>query len=267
MDANRIKIVKTGIDEYVNIPINMQWDFTGRDEAISEYETSVIEEVIGQGTDFEISRFPQDIFSDFTSAINYEFYFYDYLLPITANTIGNWGISYLNVGFTPQQIYYYAKPFTKSFFKLDLYNSPEDKNQQLYLSIILPVQQGDTQTVILSPQIGPIEIKKPKMILDYIGDKEGFFIYWLRKRDYIDVDKFYMTANFFDGRTGVFRQMTNTKQDLITPNKFTFDNSKYFYYRVDLDYNNKTYKVYSTSTNLRVGDSITPIKFYEYVNP
>jgi hypothetical protein len=28
--ANRIKIVKTGIDEYVNIPINMRWDFTGR---------------------------------------------------------------------------------------------------------------------------------------------------------------------------------------------------------------------------------------------
>jgi hypothetical protein len=53
----------------------------------------------------------------------------------------------LNVGFT-QQIYYSWKPFTKSFFKLDLYNSPEDKNQQLYLSIILPVQQGDTQTVI-----------------------------------------------------------------------------------------------------------------------
>jgi hypothetical protein len=41
--------------------------FYWKNEEISEYETSVIEEVIGQGTDFEISRFPQDIFSDFTS--------------------------------------------------------------------------------------------------------------------------------------------------------------------------------------------------------
>ena len=61
--------------------------------------------------------------------------------------------------------------------------------------------------------------------------------------------------------------MTNTQQDLIIPNKFTFDNSKYFYYRVDLDYNQKTYEVFSTQTNLRVGDSTTPIKWYEYVNP
>lgn len=61
--------------------------------------------------------------------------------------------------------------------------------------------------------------------------------------------------------------MTNTRQDLITPNKFNFDSNLYFYYRVDLDYDTKTYEVFSTSTNQRVGDTLTPIKFYEYVNP
>ena len=105
------------------------------------------------------------------------------------------------------------------------------------------------------------------MVLDYIGDKEGFFIYWLRSREVINVDTFFMTASFFDARTGVFKRMTNTRQDLIIPDKFTFDNSTYFYYRVDLDYNQKTYEVFSTQTNLRVGDSTTPIKWYEYVNP
>jgi hypothetical protein len=76
-----------------------------------------------------------------------------------------------------------------------------------------------------------------------------------------------MTAKFFDARLGVFKQMTNTRQDLITPNKFNFNNSDYFYYRVDLDYDNKTYEVFSTSTNQRVGSVNTPINFYEYVNP
>jgi hypothetical protein len=104
--------------------------------------------------------------------------------------------------------------------------------------------------------------------LDSIGnDKEGYYIYWLRKRNIIDINTFYMTAKFFDAITGVFKPMTNTKQDLLTPDKFNYDHSQYNYYRVDLDYNKKTYEVFSTSTNLRVGDLSTPIIWYEYVNP
>jgi hypothetical protein len=55
----------------------MQWDFTGRDEAITEYETTILEQVIGTATDFEISRFAHNVFPNLDSAIDYEFYFYD----------------------------------------------------------------------------------------------------------------------------------------------------------------------------------------------
>ena len=245
----------------------MQWDFTGKDQAIDEYEVSVVDQVVGPAADFEIARFSHNIFQNQDTGINYEFYFYDNSQPITANTVGNWTISYLNNGFTAEQIYYYSKPFTKSFFKLDFYDTSDERDQQIYLSIILPVQQGLTQTVSISPLVPPVEIKKPKMVLDYLGDKEGFFIYWLRSRDFIDVDTFYVTAKFFDAKLGVFKQMTNTRQDLITPSKFTFNNSDYFYYRYSMNYTTKTYEVFSTSTNLRVGDGLSPIKWYEYVNP
>jgi hypothetical protein len=57
MNANRIKILKTELEQFVNIPINMQWDFTGKDDAIDEYEVSVIDQVIGPAADFEIARF------------------------------------------------------------------------------------------------------------------------------------------------------------------------------------------------------------------
>ena len=60
-----------------------------------------------------------------------------------------------------------------------------------------------------------------------ITDKEGFYIYWLRSTNFINISKFYMTAKFFNARLGVFKQMTNTRQDLITPNKFDFNNIKY----------------------------------------
>lgn len=268
MDATRIKIVKDDIDKFVNIPVQMQWDFMGRDDSIQEYEVDAINQVIGDGQDFEIIRFAHNIFQNVESSIKYVFNFYDYSLPITASTIGSWTTSYLNNGFSVQDIYYYSKSFTKSFFKLDFYDSPDDNVQNLYLSVILPVQQGLTQTAILTPTLPPVEIKKPEMILDYIGaDKEGFFIYWLRSRNFIDVNSFYMSASFFDAITGVFKQMTNTRQDLLLPDKFTFSHTDYYYYKVDLDYNKQTYEVFSTSTGLRVGDNNSPIIWYEYVNP
>jgi hypothetical protein len=268
MNASRVKIVKDDTNKYLNIPINMQWDFMGRDDSISEYEANAIKEVTGIAADFEVARFSHNTFPNLDMAINYEFNFYDDSQPITANTVGNWSSSYLNEGFSTQEVYYYSKPFTRSFFKLDLYDTQDERTQQIYLSIILPIQQGLTQTVVLNNLLPPVEIKKPTMVLDSIGaDKEGFYIYWLRSRNFIDISEFYMTAKFFNARLGVFKQMTNTKQDLITPNKFQFNNADYFYYKVNLNYSDKTYEVFSTSTQLRVGDTTSPIIWYEYVNP
>ena len=268
MSVNRVKIVNNGTDKYLNIPVNMQWDFLDRDMSIDELEVRAIKEVTGIAADFEVSRFQHNVFPNLDTAIFYEFNFYDNSLPITANTVGNWSSSYLNEGFSAQEIYYFSKPFTKSFFKLDFYDTNDESTQQIYLSIVLPIQQGLTQTAVIDPNKPPVDIKKPTMILDSIGaDKEGFYIYWLRNPDFIKISKFYMTAKFFNARLGVFKQMTNTRQDLITPNKFQFNNADYFYYIVNLDYLNKTYEVFSTSTQLRVGDGSSPIKWYEYVNP
>ena len=112
----------------------------------------------------------------------------------------------------------------------------------------------------------PVTIKKPKFTLDYIGDKEGFFIYWLKKRDFLNINTFYMTAKFFDANTGKFIKMMKTKQsDLGGGTSFPPD--EYFYYKVDLDYVTQTFKVYDYPTGNRVGGLTNPIKWYEYVNP
>lgn len=269
MSVNKIKILLPEGDEYINVPIEVKWDFSGQDDSIQEYEIEMIKEIIGIANDFETLRFSHNQFLDESTEINYEFYFYDNVLPITANTVtpSNWGITYLNENFTPNDIYYFTKPFTKSFFKLDFYDTPEDKTQKNYFTIILPVQQGQFQTVGISPLLPIVDIRKPKFNLDFIGDKEGFFIYWLRKTDNIDINEFYMSAKFFNGRTGLYSVMTNTPQSQITPNKFNFLGEDYFYYKLNLDYNSKTYEVMSTATNLRVGNQTTPIKWYEYINP
>jgi hypothetical protein len=275
MSVNKYRIVLDNNEKYLDIPIEMKWDFTGQDDSIDEYQKTILEEVIGLANDFEICRFTHQEYLDVNlrskTNINYEFNFYDYSLPVTATTVttANWDDTYLNLGFTTPDIYYFRKPFTKSFFKLDFYDTPDELKQNIYFSVILPVQQGEFQNVNLSAYITNVDIRKPKFSLDYLGDKEGFFIYWLRDRNYIDIDEFYMSAKFFNGRTGNYVRMMNRPQiPPFTPSLFTFNSDDYFYYRLKLDYNTKTYQVFSTINPTQVmGVDGTPIIWYEYVNP
>ena len=267
-----------GDDKYINIPIEIKWDFLGQDEAVEEYQQKVVEDVIGVPEDFEVLRFAHAPYSSDTKTdIKYDFHFFsDFdpfdlvpIVPVNPSSLvttapsSYWVTSYVPEGFTINEIYYYVKPFTKSFFKLDFYDSKDTISQTNYFTVILPVQQGFTVTEVVSSYKPPVQIKIPSFKLDYVGDKEGFFLYWLRNRKFLDISKFYMSAKFFDARLGVFVKMTNTPQSDIT-SKFMFDPEVYFYYEVRLNYNEKTYEVWDNSE--RRGTSV-PIKWYEYINP
>ena len=125
---------------------------------------------------------------------------------------------------------------------------------------------GNPEVPSLTTAPPNVKIKKPNFILDYLGDKEGYFIYWLKNPNYINIDTFYMSAKFFNAKTGQFIRMMNKRQNLLTK-RFTFDKSKYFYYKVMLDYDNYEYEIRNTETDQRVGIDIYEINWYEYVNP
>jgi hypothetical protein len=274
MNVNKFVIRQDGFDDkQVNIPVELKWDYLGMDMAIEEYEQDIITEVIGVGRDFEISRFAHAPATGTTNntEVNYEFYFYS---GGSMNDINNWRVNYLSEGFTPQEVYYYENNFTNSFFKLDFYDTPDEKKQTNYLTVILPTQQGLKMDAQMQRTL--VSIKKPEFILDYVGDKEGFFLYWLKKRTFLDIDTFYMSAKFYNAKTGQFTKMmtgrgntpfdlTNGPQALIQDNKYAFDSTQYFYYTVKLDYPTQTYQVLNTYGQ-RLGTNL-PIKWYEYVNP
>lgn len=271
MSVNKYKILRPTTDQHIDIPIEIKWDFAGRDESIDEYQEKMVKEVIGSANDFEIDRFAHNEYDEIgieKTSINYEFNFYGGVpANVATSSISDWVCSYLTEGFTSNEIYYYYPPFTKSFFKLDFYDTTDLKTQKNYFTIILPVQQGFFEMASISQILPNVNIRKPQYRLDYIGDKEGFFIYWLRKRNYIDISKFFMSAKFFDAKLGVYVKMTNVPQSSI-PNVFTFNGDNYFYYQVNLDYTTKTYEVYRASNLVqRVGTDNLPIKWYEYVNP
>jgi hypothetical protein len=263
MDVNKF-ILKQGFftDKELTIPIEAKWDYEGIDDAIDQYEETAIAEVVGKGYDFEVDRFPHAQHSGSSRTdINYEFYFFS---GGNLTSSSEWRSSYISESFTVQDVFYYSNSFTKSFFKLDFYDTVDEKNQKNYFTVIIPTQQGEFMDIDMART--PVKIRKPKFKLDYIGDKEGFFIYWLKSLEFIPLNTFYMTAKFYNAKTGAFTKMLNKPQSTINNNnKFIFDNIDYFYYRVVLDYVNIQYTVYDLQGN-RVGTTST-IKWYEYVNP
>jgi len=279
MDVNKIQIKRDGfINQELVIPIELTWDYLGLDQSIDEYEADIIKKVTGGYGDFEVTRFahaPIAVTDPYTDSafevtdIQYEFNFYSGG-SLSATT--SWRNNYMSEGFTTDEIYYYTNNFSNSFFKLDLYDNVDEKRQTNYITIIIPTQQGLTMPAIM--QRTPVNIKKPYFILDYVGDKEGFFIYWLKKRNFLNIKTFFMTAKFYDAKNGYFTKMMNMPQSSISGNTFIFDSTKYFYYRVELDYEKQNYQVFSMNrdqteySNLgeRAGATI-PIKWYEYVNP
>jgi hypothetical protein len=279
MDVNKIQIRQDGLtNKELVVPIQLTWDYLGLDQSIDEYETNIIKQVTGKYGDFEVTRFAHAPISlpdptsntplEFTD-IQYEFNFYS---GGSLNDENNWRDNYISEGFTTQEIYYYTNNFTNSFFKLDLYDNVDEKRQTNYITIIIPTPQGFTMNAVM--QRTPVKIKKPYFVLDYVGDKEGFFIYWLKKRNFLDIKTFFMTAKFYDAKNGYFTKMMNMPQSSIVGDKYTFDSTEYFYYRVELDYDKHTYQVFNMNptqtlySNLggRAGATM-PIKWYEYVNP
>jgi hypothetical protein len=76
-----------------------------------------------------------------------------------------------------------------------------------------------------------------------------------------------MSAKFFDAKIGVFVKMMNEPQSSLPTGvgRFNFSGSTYFYNKVVLDYDEKTYQIFNSS-NQRIGFENNPIKWYEYVN-
>jgi hypothetical protein len=259
MDANKIRVVFDNQNKDIVLPLEQIWDFGGTQDAIEEYETSIIEKILNKGDDFEVTRFDHAIYDNTKTSLNYEFYLHQ-----GNATTPTWINSYLPK-FSTNEVYYFERPFTKSFWKIDFYDSPTTRTQKAYITTILPVQQGYLTSAVLN-NTTPVTIKKPKYTLDYIGDKEGFFIYWLKKRDFLNINTFYMTAKFFDANTGQFIKMMRVKQSNLGGGT-SFPPEEYFYYKVDLDYLTQTFKVFDFPTGNRVGGITNPIKWYEYVNP
>ncbi len=275
MNNNLIRLPLTQNEKFINIPIEINFDLTGRQDAIDRFEKETIERVINPITDFETTRFMHASWDNNPdkTALHYEFSFFNPILSL--NNSSSWDDDYRNIGFFDDELYFFSNSFKGSFFKLDLYDTIIDQDKKALISVILPTQQGLKRPGSIGSPFNsiPVEVKKPNFVLDYLGaDKEGFFIYWLKEPKLLTNTEFFMSAKFFNGKTGKFIRMINKPQSdpYFTSNKYNFNKSLLFYYKLILDHNDYEYKVYVEDllgNFTRVGDINNPIKWYEYVNP
>lgn len=252
----------------------MDWDNAGRGDAVDIYEQDIVNQIINPIEDFEITRFSNSFWDvDQTkTSIQYDFYFFNNQVAVTAVTnCNNWAVDYSGATFTDNELYFFAPSFARSFFKLDFYDNKQSETQRIFFSIIIPTQQGNTRVGFTGPSANQtqVNVKIPQFVLDFVGDKEGYFVYWLKNTSFLDIDTFYMSCKFFNAKTGQFTRMLNDCQGSF-PNKFNFSQPDKFYYKLELDYNTYEYAVYKEASNntlTRVGTTTNPIKWFEYVNP
>lgn len=284
---NKFRFTVKQNDTEINLPIEIKFDGLGREDLVQQYEDDVLEQIINPVEDFEVTRYSHNEWLDSNNekktSTTYSFNFFDRSKNITSTTIADNGLwvsdynyidpavfsTYSGITFTDKEVYYYANSFSRSFFKLDFYDSVKSENQQIYFTIIIPTQQGRKESVDIGTVSVPnvVDIRRPTFDLDFVGDKEGYFIYWLKSREYININDFYMSAKFYNAKTGEFTRMMNRPQSSLSQ-KFNFDKEEYFYYKVSLDVNNYEYEVFNTyGTQNRVGTLIDNINWYEYVNP
>ena len=206
-------------------------------------------------------------------------------LPSQPNDPNTW-YGYDAQEFTAEEVYRNEKSFVKSFFKLDLYDSPIRNKQKLYISIILNPINGEKvfrPTFSLScpiadsgePQLadgrwnckplGEADVPRPKFNLDPFNNNDGYYIYWLKDKTFIDISEFYMSCKFYNGKTGIVTSFITSNQTIL-PNPYSFSTATHFYYKIKLNRNDYTYTVYNIN-DVRVGTTVLqPIKYWQYFN-
>jgi hypothetical protein len=188
-------------------------------------------------------------------SLNFKF---NFLTGNDITNVNNWGASYMTnrTKFINADIN--SSAFENSFFKLDYYDTPFNKSQKLYFTIILQAKNG----------IKSNDIVLPEYFLDYDLNTEGFYIYWLRDKTIFNLDTFYVRVSFFNGKTGNVTNFSNVCQGATNiTDRYNLNEVFDFYYRLDLDYDTKTYEYFDIKQeNKRVGVKGSPITWYEYIS-
>jgi hypothetical protein len=324
MTVNRIKILQKDRDKKITIPISNDFDESlGREQLVSLYERSEMQDNINIIQDFETTRY-RPITDDPNNRIYYQMGFQITPNNIPTGSFADYVPDYAAVGISHMDVNRRKSNYTRSFFKFDFYDTPNPQQQRLYFSIVNPANNGmnfadfpcpgppqnlgclaeiDNSPTLpngdVNPNYDPNAFREAQIedlttggsgLGPYYYEKlegslfefaavgrrtENYFIQWLKDRDLVKYNVFYMTCKFFNAETGKVHKFINKIQPA---NTYDLSVPDYFYYQLIFDPIDFTYVFNEFDTTLYAANNgIGPqvgagpggqaISFYEYINP
>lgn len=248
-------------DKFIELPINLDFDPMDNSEIIEEFIREEKRKSLNIPQDFEITRYSPklsdsiiqnnilfNINDDFK--IRLQVWFYN----IDATGIFpdfNYTTNYRGNGFNTDGSINddrLKKGFNNSFYLLDFYDNVKSTEQNKLFSIIVPT-------------VPSVPINKKLIISDFFIDKdtEGYYLYYLKKKDLLPKDIF-MKLTFFNGKTGKITSFFNSikaqiqsinnpqlmKASLPKPEEYN-DEMLYFQYKLN---NNYSYDIIDSSNGI-----------------
>lgn len=258
MVVNNYKLNRVqGSGKQLTLPVSIDFSDLGQEQSIELYEETIVTDIVGAAKDFETSRFSHKGIVDDTS-INYNFYFYS---GSGLNNESNWVNSFSPV-LLSDEIIYDNDAFTKSFFKLDFYDTTTEKRQKNYLTLIMTANKSSSVKTLIDGKI--FNLNKPSYSMDYGINNDGFFLYWFADNSSFNINTFYLSCKFYNAKIGSFVRMSNQPQSIFS-DSYDFDYTRFFYYKLIFN-PDRTYQIFDLDNNV-VGSKSVPINWFEYRNP
>ena len=283
-----MEIIKPTDD--LNIILNKEVDFqtnAGWEESLLAYEDNLLSKVLNPIENYETVRYIHKPYSGITSNTGdtqTDIWFYFYFLNTGGTYIQDYYTGDNEKSITPQENEHMLKQSTESFFRLEYfktpgvldisgntigYEAPSRINRKLVFAKNLSLPLGEK--FFYTTLNGYIHL--PVFQGSNYENKENMYFFWFTDESVLTEtnlsgtttgNTFFMTAKFYNAKDGNIFDFTNSG---LTSNYMSsgFTESNDMYYQVDIDKKDYSYQVFSFNGTKggRVGQTETPIKFYE----
>ena len=215
MDVNRYVIrqpvLSTTTATTINLPVSQTLALAGQQEIIDTKFIDVeVEESINGTFDYETVRFTPQYSGITCDTITYSINLLD--------TNGNYpATTWFDAGFDFDDFYFRKNAFTKSFLRLDFYDSDIGTNQRLLFFKTIYPNIDSTTGQIPQPINLPLNFNVGNVLKDRSLNGEGFFIYYFKDEVIPTGPKeLYMRATFLNAKNGKATSMMSSNDPDIT---------------------------------------------------
>jgi hypothetical protein len=287
--VSKIKLIRGGSIK-VPVTLNTDFDITGQEDLLNQFEEEVLQDIINPIKDYEVVRYkhkPDEYGND-------DLYFVMSFI----NSENSWIDEYSACGFTEPELFNFSSAVQNSFFKLDFYDSPNREVQKLQFSKILPMYLSnktmydrDKDNVIdyvdndvfgddMGGEVTTEDISKltdrfgvdttyglvgsyiiPNYYSNSMFNTEISNVLFFKDEAIKDITEFYVSCRFFNAKNGdIIRMINDPKSDGgINPKED-------FYLKMVINKENRTYEYfdYNITVGERIGHVINkPILFFQ----